>query len=278
MKVGEVKVERNTPRPVPPDTTPYTTLTYPVNTYFNLGLKGYDTEWWTQWTEYGAKPSFMFDGVSGSTMFRRYLVDMIRKNVWTNHGVDAPGDWVRVLHNYSFKIGLLPMEDEMDSDQLSTLNEFSQPGSASYIPEPGRRWIDAHLCPIFQWAAPARKQSGRMCKYTLTEESSQLIGIVLQYSKREVYLSEKVPGSTNRPIEGATPVETSESSSVAKYFQAFITSVVSSEGFAVRYDQWHTDNYAWTRNPLDYVTVSYYGIDPETNERVVTGTMKFITR
>ena len=105
-----------------------------------------------------------------------------------------------------------------------------------------------------------------MCKYTLENDSSQLIGIILAHIRK---VDETDPDNHVTTYSGAM----SDS-----YYQAFINILTSAEGFPVTYSQWSDSSYAWTKSPYDYTTITYGRTDPTTGEFEVTGTMKFICK
>lgn len=99
--------------------------------------------------------------------FRNYLLnDVIKSNVFEDDIVEFPDDGFAQIWNYA----------------------TGKDSGFDDITDEGKVWIDKHLCPYYLWGSKERKESGKFCKYTCTEESIEHFAIVSELN-----------GGTNQP-------------------------------------------------------------------------------
>ena len=102
---------------------------------------------------------------------------------------------------------------------------------ASSIDPSGKKWIDAHLCLAKHWDSNDRRESGKMCKYTLIADNLQLAIVNPDGNFTAPALS--APASRIQILAGID--------SMSDYFS-----------------EYSENSYAWSSSKVtDYVTISY---------------------
>ena len=206
---------------------------------FLLGIPT-DCEVMTAWTNKGSKwNELKIDGkvvVGANATFTSGLLAWIKYNIGWGDSVPANDEgeknsWIKKLWLYTL-----------------TGNDPTNAISAA-----GKAWLDKHICPWGVRGQAARKNAGKMCRYTLTQENMELFGLMF-YSQLE-------DGATAYYIESKTN----------NIYPCFITTLYSSKSYCVDYDASRNDSYVWIKRPHDYVTISYY------KGGVNTGSLKLIT-
>ena len=197
--------------------------------------------WRTAWSDWGSDPKKTADGETYAQKFKNHIVNkIIKPKVFgLNESDPLPAYWVEQIHLYSTTGVDVPSEH---------LDEWTP------LSEQGKQWIDNHLCHMSQWGSAARRSEGKVCKFTLNENSVELIGVTIVQNR------------------GESGTEFKSGYMSSSYHAALMSSIISGKSLAVQYSKWTNYSYAWTSSPYDFVTITYR--DSNGNP---TGTLKVIT-
>lgn len=207
---------------------------------------------------------------------------------------NIPTTWAKIIYDYA-KSGTLPV----GKDGVANRRGDHTSEKPKYIlSAKAREFIDKHLCPLTVWDDKNRRKKTedypfrRMGKYTLTEESIELMAVCL----RVVYKKKKNEETGEWPedwtLAGSNFAGTCYPMFINKMCSALSPSVYGSgatstsgtglvRSLTVRDYSPPTEidcKYAWTKAPLDYITITYRHMEGEGEDQreVVTGHMKII--
>ena len=121
---------------------------------------------WNKWWKYGAKKgnpvtrasveeSYIQENafkpnettLKGNVIFTRYIVKVLKYNIWEAYGETTPSNWVERIHLYS------------------TTGKDGTTEHPNWTPltESAKAWIDKHLCHRADWGRSARRKNHKMC-------------------------------------------------------------------------------------------------------------------
>lgn len=153
---------------------------------------------------------------------------------------EMPVNWAEYVANYSWTGYESVEEQNAAKAKPSTYHKV--------IGEVGRAWIDKHLCPLRYRGSNDRKNQGKMCKWNLTQDSIEQVGIV--FNARYSQVEEDGQTVWRHHSTRKDVVE-------SKYQYAELTEILSSESICIRRDWTRRNSHIWTTTPIDYVTITY---------------------
>jgi len=207
---------------------------------------------------------------------------------------NIPNTWAKIIYDYA-KSGTLP---EGKDGVANRRGDHTNEKPKYILSAKAREFIDKHLCPLTVWDDKNRRKKTedypfrRMGKYTLTEESIELMAVCLCVVYKKKKNEETGEWPEDWTLAGSNFAGTCYPMFINKMCSALSPSVYGSGATSTSGTSWIRSlkvrdysppteidcKYAWTKEPLDYITITYRHMEGEGEDQreVVTGHMKII--